>query len=203
MKPEKRRQNILDASIIVFGEKGYHKATVSDIIKKSNIARGTFYLYFRSKQDLFERVLESLLDDVDKAIKRITVNAGYESAMSQLYDNIDRVLDILTGDKYRAKILMHTAVGLEKGINKKLDEFYDNMLQMITRSLKLGQEIGLVRSVNVNLVSISILGSFKELLYHYSAGGETKRLKYSRESLIKELLDYNIRGLFNEKYFTK
>src|SRR5690606_25495730 len=44
-----RREAILSAAKTVFRDKGYHQASVHDIIDEAQIARGTFYLYFSSK----------------------------------------------------------------------------------------------------------------------------------------------------------
>ena len=53
------RQAILDAAREVFGELGYETATVRDIIRRTGLAAGTFYNYYRSKEEVFA----SLADD--------------------------------------------------------------------------------------------------------------------------------------------
>src|SRR3978361_2256030 len=53
------RQAILDAAREVFGELGYDNATVRDIIRRTGLAAGTFYNYYRSK----EEVAAALSDD--------------------------------------------------------------------------------------------------------------------------------------------
>lgn len=47
------RQAILDAAREVFGELGYEGATVRDIIRRTGLAAGTFYNYYRSKEEVF------------------------------------------------------------------------------------------------------------------------------------------------------
>jgi AcrR family transcriptional regulator len=47
------RQAILDAAREVFGALGYETATVRDIIRRTGLAAGTFYNYFRSKEEVF------------------------------------------------------------------------------------------------------------------------------------------------------
>jgi len=47
------RQAILDAAREVFGEIGYETATVRDIIRRAGLAAGTFYNYYRSKEEVF------------------------------------------------------------------------------------------------------------------------------------------------------
>lgn len=47
------REAILDAAREVFGELGYDTATVRDIIRRTGLAAGTFYNYYRSKEEVF------------------------------------------------------------------------------------------------------------------------------------------------------
>lgn len=61
MKPEKktqRRERLLDAAAAVFAEKGYASATVADVAARADIAKGTVYGYFTSKEDLFFALFE-------------------------------------------------------------------------------------------------------------------------------------------------
>ena len=52
------RQAILDAAREVFGELGYDAATVRDIIRRTGLASGTFYNYYRSKEEVFEALAD-------------------------------------------------------------------------------------------------------------------------------------------------
>ena len=52
------RQAILDAARQVFGELGYEAATVRDIIRRTGLASGTFYNYYRSKEEVFEALAD-------------------------------------------------------------------------------------------------------------------------------------------------
>ncbi|NJE06313.1 TetR/AcrR family transcriptional regulator [Thermococcus sp. M36] len=55
------RERILKASEKLFAEKGYDETTVDEIVEKAGVAKGTFYNYFRSKEELIKIVaLESL-----------------------------------------------------------------------------------------------------------------------------------------------
>jgi AcrR family transcriptional regulator len=55
---ETRRQQIVDAAIEVFAAKGYRVASIADIIAQAGVARGTFYLYFQSKEEAFHAALD-------------------------------------------------------------------------------------------------------------------------------------------------
>ena len=57
------RRHLLDAAGAVFEERGYKATTVGAITDRANTAHGTFYLYFRNKEDAFCRVIESVIVD--------------------------------------------------------------------------------------------------------------------------------------------
>ena len=57
---EATRRRILDAAEEVFGQLGYYEASVSQITRRARVAQGTFYIYFRTKQEIFEELVADL-----------------------------------------------------------------------------------------------------------------------------------------------
>ena len=60
--PEVRKQEILDAAMELFREKGYEKTSIGDIAEKLKIAQGLCYRYFPSKEKLFDSAVERYAD---------------------------------------------------------------------------------------------------------------------------------------------
>jgi AcrR family transcriptional regulator len=56
---EEAKSRILDAANRVFAEKGYHEATMDDIAKRLGVSKGAIYIYFPSKEDLFEAMCKT------------------------------------------------------------------------------------------------------------------------------------------------
>jgi AcrR family transcriptional regulator len=56
---EEAKNRILEAANKVFAEKGYHEATMDDIAKRLGVSKGAIYLYFSSKEDLFEAMCKT------------------------------------------------------------------------------------------------------------------------------------------------
>jgi AcrR family transcriptional regulator len=54
---QERRESILDAAITVFGKKGFDGANVEDIARAAGIGKGTVYLYFKSKENIFGAIV--------------------------------------------------------------------------------------------------------------------------------------------------
>ncbi|MGO1500556.1 MAG: TetR/AcrR family transcriptional regulator [Marinobacter sp.] len=62
----RNRQAILDAARICFRNQGYENTTIRDLIQKTDLASGTFYNYFRSKQDIFAALLTDFLSGLNE-----------------------------------------------------------------------------------------------------------------------------------------
>jgi AcrR family transcriptional regulator len=56
------RRALLDAAAQLIAERGYRGTTVSDIVERSGLSKGTFYWHFKSKEDLLLAVLEERID---------------------------------------------------------------------------------------------------------------------------------------------
>lgn len=69
--PEERRNEILDAAEMLFASKGYSNTTVNDILQKVGIAKGTFYHYFHSKEEVMEAIVRRFIDAGVNAAKSI------------------------------------------------------------------------------------------------------------------------------------
>lgn len=65
---DEQRNEILDAAETLITEKGYSKTTIIDILNQVGIAKGTFYYYFKSKEEVMDAIIERFIEqDVQKA----------------------------------------------------------------------------------------------------------------------------------------
>jgi AcrR family transcriptional regulator len=72
--PEVRKAELIDAAEELFREKGYEQTSVSDIVKKIDVAQGTFYYYFKSKDDILDAVIDHYIDNSRKAVERLAAD---------------------------------------------------------------------------------------------------------------------------------
>ena len=72
---EATRQRVLEAAEQVFGDKGYHGASVTEITRAAGVAQGTFYLYFRGKKEIFL----DLVDDLGERLRTVTMEASADT----------------------------------------------------------------------------------------------------------------------------
>jgi len=70
------RRRLLDAAEAVFGELGYHDASVVRVAQDAGVAAGTFYLYFDSKKAIFDELVRDLNRRVRHAMKEASSQGG-------------------------------------------------------------------------------------------------------------------------------
>jgi len=68
---DERKNEILDIAGELFSQKGFDATTISDIIKKVGVARGTVYYHFKSKEDIMDALIERYISRLLAAAKKI------------------------------------------------------------------------------------------------------------------------------------
>lgn len=81
---EATRKRLLAAAEKEFGEQGFHGASIASITQRARVAQGTFYLYFRSKEELFSTLVRetgaALRREMRKAVEAAPDRAAAERA---------------------------------------------------------------------------------------------------------------------------
>ncbi|MCF6095207.1 TetR/AcrR family transcriptional regulator [Microaerobacter geothermalis] len=109
---EKQRK-ILEASIKLFSEKGFHASSTSEIAKEAGVAEGTIFRHFKTKKDILVTLLAPLfmkllspyiLKDVKRIMEDESLSA--EEVLKKVFKNR---LDLLEKNKDRIKIIFQEA----------------------------------------------------------------------------------------------
>jgi TetR/AcrR family fatty acid metabolism transcriptional regulator len=76
-KKEQKRKSIMQAALKIFARKGYSPAAIDEVAQEAGIAKGTLYLYFKDKEDLFYNTMMLVLDDMKQLIvRRVSKDLG-------------------------------------------------------------------------------------------------------------------------------
>ena len=196
MQREERREQVLRSAMEVFAHKGYHATSVGDIIKRAQIARGTFYLYFETKRQIFEAILEMALQGLVSRLHRIELSPQGPPPLEQLRANVGRVIAFLLSERELTQILLRHADGLDADFDRRLSEFYDTVMNLIEGVLLAGQLMALVRPCDRRIVAACILGSIKEVMARLtSEAGQAPPLHV----VVDEVVNFGLRGIFYDR----
>ena len=197
-----RRVAIVTAAKRVFRDKGYHQASVHDIIDEARIARGTFYLYFASKQEVFGHLIDEFLQLIRGQVRRISLEAGADAPLDQLRANFRRVVNTVITHEDLSTIILRDPTSFDEESRARVNVFFDQVRAMITDALRVGQGLRLVRPCNVQLVGVTALGGLQEALQHMlMAHGDDPNVRarekafHNVEAVADELMAFFLRGM--------
>ena len=191
MRAEERREQVLRCAADLFAEQGYHGTTVEHVVGRAGVARGTFYAYFKDKRSIFDELLHSYMDDIRDHITRIDVSIGQERSLQMMRENLQGVLGVCLRRRALTKILLSEAVGLDEEFDRKLLDFYSEVLELLERTLSQAQGIGLVPEGDVRVSAMCVLGSLKEILYQVIMRG----FEVDENELVDSLIKLHRSGL--------
>lgn len=189
---EQRKTQLMQAALAAFGKKGYHDTQVSDIIAQAKVARGTFYLYFEGKREIFEAIIAQIFQEIAGQIRALPLDA-VDQIPAQIMGNLRRVTALLMKNPLWIKLVFSDAVGLDSEFDDHIRKFYELVLDYIRRGLRQGQKMGFVREGDVGVLAVCLLGAVKEVFYQYVLGTEKPAIR----DIEREIYTFVITGIIH------
>jgi AcrR family transcriptional regulator len=191
MRKAERRQNILLAAREVFKKRGYHQATIDDIVAEAGVARGTYYLYFEDKRAVFSELIDRFSAKITMAIMRIALDDPARSVAEQARSNIRAIVGLCLAERAMTKMLITDTAGIDPAFDRKLATFYDQVVEYLEESLREGQALGIVADGEPRVLAYLSIGALKELLYQAVALGLTEE---SADALTEQIYGFLCSG---------
>lgn len=179
-----KREKIIQASITVFKEKGIEKTKISDIVKKAEIAQGTFYLYFPSKLSVMPVIAEKIVVEFMKAInEKVQKDRALTEKLSQLIDAIFYV----TGEFRDVCALVYAGLSSTEQMSR-WEEIYMPLYELVGEMLADSQSRQQIReTIDVKRTARLVIGvveSAAEQVYLYDAFDAENEASQKAELLI-------------------
>src|SRR5579864_5493064 len=111
LRKQAHRANLLKTAVALFGKHGYHATTVPMIVKASGSSTGSFYFYFRNKEDVFSAALENFGERIAAALNAAIALAG-ENPLRQMRAAVEGLVLFLADNPDEARILIVESSGL-------------------------------------------------------------------------------------------
>lgn len=160
------RQQIMDAAIKVFAEKGFHAATLEEIAQEAEFSKGALYLYFSNKEDLMYSILEDAFKVWSVFFKDIIT--GERKFREEITDMFNSVAEEIFKKPHLFALLSLQHAGFFKSISEeKRNEFIKKNIQFQSNfeiRLKKAIENGEVRKIPVEGITGMINGSLFSLI---------------------------------------
>lgn len=189
-RPERKeatRRRILDAAFEVFAERGYHEAVVDEIVRVSRTSKGAFYFHFPSKQDIFLKLVDELVERLSRKAEAAIAQADGDEA--KVDAALAAVFDAFSGHRQLAKILLVDVVGLGRAFDQKLLGARGRLAVVIQRYLDEAVAEGHIPPLDTGLAAAVWLGAINEVVVRWLHTGRPESLDAARPALRRLLLN--------------
>ena len=160
-----KKQQILDAALKVFVNKGYSDTRMNDIVVGSGMSKGAIYHHYSSKRDLFLELIDfweiyCFPNILDKKYKNKT-------ASGVLREIVKDIINTFKKKKYvfLAELEIWSLANHDKDVRDKTKNLYMNLLKLFSGIISRGIDSGEFKKIDVNIASLSIMTSLQGVIW--------------------------------------
>lgn len=196
-RPDERPDELLDAALRIFAERGYANTRLEDIAAEVGVTKGTIYHYFETKEDLLRKAIENKHDRVFLPLEKVLrERKGPVSATIRLF--LRRAFG--QGDPTSVSVLTLLVQGLSREVPKVYHRWLESgparAWQILAELIDEGKAAGEFRKdVDSDVVArVAISGLILQLAWQ-RFGGEAPSIAIDRDQLIDSTAEFLLHGL--------
>ena len=181
------RERIIESAVECFAKNGFDRTKMDDIANLSNLGKGTLYLYFKSKEDLFYGICESSLRKVKEQLN------GMFITKENLISNAERFYDYFQKEDNRYRNIVILEMSIEASRNSKLRKIL--MEHQVNRHQVISEFIGLLikkgfarKDIDKDAIASGLIGLYEGLVLDKVTGVDDSSNKKAWSDTIRAIL---------------
>jgi AcrR family transcriptional regulator len=195
-RKDARPQELLAAAIDLFVERGFASTRLEDVARRAGVSKGTLYLYFENKEELFKAVVRtSIVPVIGEAESSVAEFEGHSADLLRkvMMDWWERI----GANKVSGIVKLVTA---EAGNFPELAKFYQDEVinrgtRMISSMLERGVKRGEFRQVNITQMTQVLIAPMLMLVTWKHSIGPCERGDLEPQAFLATFLDMALHGL--------
>lgn len=188
-KKDAKRTAMMQAAVRVFSVKGYHAATIRDIVSEAEVAVGTFYFYFPDKETLFVHLYEETAQFLLQAIQQAT--QARATLPQQMKAGLQAYVNIAVYEPAVVQLLLVGGVGAVPALTVKRAEFRERLTLIWQRPLDKALLETYILPQNTRRTAEAFAGAFDEVVLNLL---NLPAAEQEAGAVIQELLQFALRA---------
>ncbi len=191
-RKERKRERMLEVAAELFSKKNYHEVMMDDVARLTDVAKGTVYNYFSSKEELYFTIMSSKLENLNTSLKNKI--SSEISIIDSLHSYVIHLYMFMM--KYQNFFLMYQKeyMNSQNEFCDELRTMSDELKSILSDVIYKGKRDNQFRDVDESFTVKLVLGSI------FGAVQRGVENKYTGEKLIEErekLFDFILHGLYS------
>lgn len=181
-----RKEDILVTAERLFATKGFFKTTMMEIAKDSEYPLATIYHFFKSKEDIYFKLIE---ERVERLFGNLRIAASRATTSIEKIKEIIRTeLRYFEDQKDFFKIFITERSGFEwtvkEDLGKKINRMYIHYLNFIQRIIEQGVKKGELKDLNSKDMANALTGAINAIIFQWILKPNGKSLMDKEETLL-------------------
>jgi AcrR family transcriptional regulator len=177
-----KRDQILDGAGRAFGQYGFRKTTLADIVRESGVARATVYKYFPAKEEVFEAVVEREISDILRVVRAAV--EGQDNTGDRLRAAVTAQIDALRETVNVFRLTIEAFSDVIGRTHHHMGDMAEEMTGLYREILEEGVRAGEIAVDDVGTTALSILLAFKGVMMSTVTGELHEQLPAVVDTLV-------------------
>jgi AcrR family transcriptional regulator len=197
-RPEHRPEEIAVAALRVFAKRGLHQTTLDDVAKEAGVSKGTIYLYFKSKEEVFIAAAQRVVPAPEELPLGKTFHPMTEKELGKLLREVAQTMyRRFCTPAYRAFFSLMAAETLR---HPEWGQLYFEKIVLaqnrrFTELFKQAATGGTIRQVDFLLAARAFLGMFLTMALTQEHLGGKRLTPFSEQHIVDSLIDIFLYGI--------
>ena len=183
-----KKNNIIKIAANLFSQKSFHDVTMDEIAEKVGVAKGTIYLYFSSKDNLYLEILEHTFGSIEALLEKEVNTASL--APEKLKKVLAIIIKFYRGNIDVLKILSRDETHLIQEHHDLTEKWRLRRIELYEKIIEKGIKEGSFKTRNTELAALILYGAVGAVMVFYD-------LDKSPEAIAEELYSEIASGFFH------
>lgn len=156
----RQREELLEAALELFAERGFHNVTMQEIARKAEFAVGTLYRFFRDKEDLYKALVRSRAERYHARMKEVLEQARGGDPREALKRYLEAKAALITGGAPMLRLYFAETRGasfnIRAGLDKEMRKLHDDMIRRLAEVFRRGIRKRIFRNFDPESMAVAL-----------------------------------------------
>jgi AcrR family transcriptional regulator len=162
-----KRERIIEAALKLFANESYQAVTMDRVAEAARVAKGTLYLYFQSKEDLYVGILT---DGLESMARNYQTSVDPQADVKiRLRRAITLTIEFYSQRRDLLRLMMTEEPRMPEARNRLREEWRDRGVRFFNSLIEEGIQSGAFRTGDSRLATFAIVGSIRSVMLFYGS----------------------------------
>jgi AcrR family transcriptional regulator len=166
-----KREALLNASLEHFNKQGFHTTRIEDIIKLAGVGKGTFYLYFKNKEDVVLNILDDFLHEIESTLNWVQLNIEDVQSLRNLFlEEAAKLTDSFVKNLEAARFLFREGKAVSRDVEKRINTHINQVIKASEETYEFALSLGILKNINASVSAMAVVGGVSQIYYQWLDG---------------------------------